>query len=123
MPSSTFRPDFFGQHGHARTGLDPTLCEQQRSVTPVGAMTAFWIYCQRTLRLMGLSVLLFVVYNLPYIGHMVSTAASRFASQSPAPKPCSLSCPSPSTQAVPLAQLYLISTVPFSELHMPASLT
>jgi hypothetical protein len=53
------------------TGLDPTLCEQQRSVTPVGAMTAFWIYCQRTLRLMGLSVLLFVVYNLPYIGHMV----------------------------------------------------
>ncbi|ELR17989.1 uncharacterized protein ACA1_209110 [Acanthamoeba castellanii str. Neff] len=44
-------------------------------------LAAFWIYCQRTLRLMGLSVLLFVVYNLPYIGHM----------------------------AVPLAQLYLIN--------------
>ena len=92
------------------TGLDPTLCEQQRSVTPVGAMTAFWIYCQRTLRLMGLSVLLFVVYNLPYIGHMVLLPLAL----PPQRQTRSLFPPSPSMQAVPLAQLYLISTVQFS---------
>lgn len=52
-------------------GLDPDMSQRQQKVPPVKTMTALIIYLKRTLRLLGLSVLLFIVYNLPYIGWLV----------------------------------------------------